>query len=427
MKTLEFMKENLKNAKDNKIKIAKIGLGITLLYKYIQYRIKFAKLNKASADLAYSDPEYNNVFEMAGITEKNTYTRGTAFYIGNNLLMTAAHNFCCGSRVNLSLKECENLRFFEKDHHEKIIKEYHASEVWIHPGYCGGRENDIAIILLKEKVERNKGLILDFCIPSSQEKGITIGYTDKILPRNTFSFPRRGSSLKRRAVIIPEVHLATIDNTVNLILFNVIGYQWHNNYFVKRKEEILENSTQKGMSGGPLIMKNKVVGLCHGIGPSFSTTHVNLKTENFVISMFKKYIRRLKYYGWYILLSIGARINLVGNEIYLTPLSVHETWVKNIIQKAIEENKEASERVAIVKNNQNPVPTHNPICNQEKQATSLTFQAQPCTPTNTTRTDNTVVGPLYLPAWNNSITDPCLGRYTRMDRNKFNGYLKQRP
>lgn len=329
MRTLSSMKESL--GKIDKVRLFGKLVNVYLLFITINALsnwIRSRKSNKASDDLVRSNPQYNNVFLL-----KSGLGQGTAVYIGNNMLITAAH--CLSINPNETSKINENLHqftFHETNSKWKITSTYHAKRIFIHPGYTGtsnpsDSEVDLALIQLKENITHLRGLELNFEHPTNNwtwVDTISIGYSYRMPPRNSLSL--QGYFARKIAVTIPQA--IAIDQRHYLL--NILGYNIDLDQceIHKQKYNPLENGTHHGMSGGPLLHNNKVIGINAWVSFDRITITNTAKSQKKEFSCCKHLVKIHN-----IAEKIGCVFQLDGKLHKFMRLDTQKAWIEQILEQ----------------------------------------------------------------------------------------------
>ena len=75
---------------------------------------------------------------------------GSAVYIGNNVLLTAAHCLCNSNEISSINKKLHHFAFYQINAKGKTVKTYHAKKINFHPlvvgpfliGQCGSYQSN---------------------------------------------------------------------------------------------------------------------------------------------------------------------------------------------------------------------------------------------------------------------------------------------
>ncbi len=306
-KTIKTLKEDRQRFKD----AAKSWFDSRYEYEFkrsCQTDDKMEYSSKVFEDLANGQPLFENVGRLENFSDEDpsdfiiatipnsieikqtTISKmGSAVYIGNQLVLTAAH--CVPDYVNngVFIDGLKNHWYFFTTDTTNTTSISRVIAAIRHPDYKGSKDrtcqrtegNDISILLLESKLKHHKGIEIDYMTDKIKTGLVSIGFPCRsLIPKlstnkRVVTKPKELVFRKKQAIRIPNVYIreSIFKHTLGYAV-NVSDSKINNVTDLKEQPyDPLENSVSGGMSGGALMQGNKLVGITMSESLSYGSYH----------------------------------------------------------------------------------------------------------------------------------------------------------
>jgi hypothetical protein len=263
---------------------------------------------RAREDLAKKNTEFESVGKLECLSENKMTSSSSGVYIGNQIVLTAAHcipPFIPNNKFISSKTDNIFFRIRDKSGNYQVTRVIMVNR---HPSYLNNPNgNDIAVLLITGEMKGVDPVTLDFEQKHLQHDCVSVGFSRF---RSERSYDEKHILLSptkstKITVKIPQVFY----NKSSTRLANIIGYSINNftfnllglTYFKSKLPfDPLESGTYPGMSGGGLFSQNKLIGI-NDSGEFLKNNDGNFYSH------------------------------IASEHLYFTPLFHHKIWIDQII------------------------------------------------------------------------------------------------